>query len=151
MQSLRLKPVQSDADWQKMRHLRSKIEQAFGLSDPKIIGQLVEDIQRKQEALNGQWYLAFTDTSAPHAVGEIGWFPVTSPLGTLGRIQDVDILPEYQGKGLGQALMTALCREAQKAQLQGLLLMALKTDWPWRWYEKLGFRVVGSTPPVSLA
>ena len=138
---IKLIAVTHPEDWQKLYALRQQVETAFGLNDPEIIRTLIQDIQSKQKNLNGQWYLAQNHTG--DFVGEIGYIPIESPWGTLGRLQDVDIAPNWQGQGLGTALIAAFCQIARTQKLQGLLLMALQNDWPWQWYEKLGFEHIG--------
>lgn len=141
---LKLQAVNSEKHWQQMFELRMQIEAAYGLDQPEIVEQLVADIRYKQKHLQGQWYLARV---AGQWVGEIGLVPSECLLQgqrvRLGRLQDVDILPAYQGQGYGHQLLAAICQQALAQGLAGLGLMALQEDWPAQWYQRLGFERVG--------
>ena len=58
-----------------------------------------------------------------------------------GRIRWVYVLPEFQRKGIGTALVTYVEHEAQKLGLKKLWLMtAEKAYWAINFYNKLGYR-----------
>lgn len=60
----------------------------------------------------------------------------------IGRIRWVYVLPQYQRKGIGTALLTHLEREAGKMDLKRLrLLTAEKAYWAVNFYVKLGYSV----------
>ncbi len=60
-----------------------------------------------------QIYLATTG-GEPVGTGT-AWFPEHRPGSRSGRIHWVAVLPEYQGRGLGKALMTLLCNLMREA------------------------------------
>ena len=54
----------------------------------------------------------------------------------------IEILPEFQGRGVGTAIFDELTSQAQ-ARNQAMMLHVLKSNEPARrLYEKLGFQVV---------
>lgn len=58
------------------------------------------------------------------------------------RIGNIQILPEYQSKGIGSLIMLKIIRQAQQ-QKQGVTLQVLKVNPARRFYERLGFVVEG--------
>ena len=58
------------------------------------------------------------------------------------EIMQLQVLPEYQGKGLGQELVQSFIDTA-KAENKCLMLAVLKRNPAKRLYERLGFSVVG--------
>jgi ribosomal protein S18 acetylase RimI-like enzyme len=107
----------------------------------------INDIRHKCEMLNGIWYRA---SLGEDVVGEVGIVPFTCIWGKIGRLQDVDILPEYQGRGLGRQLLIEACRLAKLQGLNALCLMAKENDWPKDWYLRYGFIKVGEIATLKL-
>jgi ribosomal protein S18 acetylase RimI-like enzyme len=60
------------------------------------------------------------------------------------HLQDLYLLPRYQGQGIGSALVSALQKEAI-ARCVPLRLQVLKVNSAKRFYERLGFSVVEET------
>ena len=60
------------------------------------------------------------------------------------HLQDLYLLPKYQGQGIGSALVSALQREAI-ARCVPLRLQVLKVNSAKRFYERLGFSVLEET------
>lgn len=60
------------------------------------------------------------------------------------HLQDLYLLPRYQGHGIGSALVSALQKEAI-ARCVPLRLQVLKVNSAKRFYERLGFSVVEET------
>ncbi|HEU0114316.1 MAG TPA: GNAT family N-acetyltransferase [Thermomicrobiales bacterium] len=59
-------------------------------------------------------------------------------------IADIEILPEWRGRGLGGAIVAALADEAGRRGLP-TTLQVLKVNPAVRLYRRLGFAVVGET------
>ena len=57
-------------------------------------------------------------------------------------IHQVQILPQYQGMGIGRGLITELCRQASKNK-HAVGLSVLKCNPAKALYENLGFKVTG--------
>lgn len=127
---LRLDRVSDEGGWAEMREARTKVESAFGAS-PKEAARMVDHIRHRQHFLNGEWYLARLDGVV---VGETGLVVFETHLGRLGRLQDVDILPEFQGRGLGDALINEIMSRARSLGCDALCLRADADDWPKDWY-----------------
>lgn len=60
-------------------------------------------------------------------------------------LADIAILPDWRGRGLGTALITAVLQEAQQREIP-VALQVLKGNPARQLYERLGFRVVAATP-----
>ncbi len=72
--------------------------------------------------------------------------------GGIAQIENVHVLTEARGRGLGHALMAAALAECADAGT--VFLIADAEDWPRRWYGRLGFVPVTSgwewvRPPAS--
>lgn len=137
-----LDEVVSESDWSQMRTLRQEVETAFGVTNPQAVDAMVEEIKLCRAKLPSHWFLARTESSPVH-VGEIGIVIVTVNNLRVGRLQDVDILPRFQNKGLGKRLIVAALHFATDAGLHAVCLKADTDDWPVKWYQRLGFEPVG--------
>ena len=74
-------------------------------------------------------YVWFGVAQRPFSEMEIGW------------IYDILVLPEYRGKGAGEALMRhALKLSKEKGFAQTGLMVNAKNTAAWSLYEKLGFQ-----------
>ena len=144
---IQLKAAKSELDWFMMENIRKEIEQAFGIHDSTLVSGFVKDIVTKSQRLNGTWYLAFQHTKV---VGEVGLVPFPYREKIIGRIQDVDIVPSKQGKGLGKQLLLGLCNKAREMNLDGLCLFADANGWVKDWYLRFGFEKVGVTDRLKL-
>lgn len=76
------------------------------------------------------------------ADGEIaGWCELRCEDG-VAQIEDVEVLTEFRGRGLGRALVQAALGEGRRAA-DIVFLEALADDWPRELYAKLGFVPAG--------
>ncbi len=66
------------------------------------------------------------------------------------HLDQILILPLYQGRGYGSQLIRSLLDEC-RALVKPLRLQYLDTNPAGRLYERLGFRQVGENPPHRLA
>ncbi|HUG86804.1 MAG TPA: GNAT family N-acetyltransferase [Euzebya sp.] len=62
--------------------------------------------------------------------------------GHIAQIEEVSVLAEGRGQGLGQGLMAAAM--AQCAGASVVFLVADAEDWPQRWYRRLGFTPIAA-------
>jgi ribosomal protein S18 acetylase RimI-like enzyme len=140
--TLYLHPIATKDDWQSMAELRAKVESRFGTPTPDAVVTMITEIQQCQQRLNSQWYLAKLK-SETLPVGEIGLVQFQFERIKIGRLQDVDIEPAYQGRGLGNHLLAAIVQQADLLGLDALCLKADSDDWPLQWYMRRGFTPVG--------
>jgi GNAT superfamily N-acetyltransferase len=124
-----------------MLEIRLQIEKGFGDFSHAAVAEMVLQIRKCQESLNGQWYLAL-DSFQKRVVGEIGMVRFHVGL-TIARLQDVDIIPSEQGRGLGNELLLGIIAQAKKDGISALCLKADHDDWPLNWYHRRGFEKVG--------
>lgn len=122
--------------------LRIQIERNFGIQDLKMIKGFVSDIQNKSQKLDGTWFLAYIDGKA---VGEVGLILFDYENLKIGRLQDVDIAPAYQGMGLGNQLLQCIIKVAKGLDADGLALFARQDGWVKDWYQRFGFIKVGES------
>ena len=75
------------------------------------------------------------------AEGELAAFVMFRPVGTSLYVEQIDVLPAFERRRIGAALIDAV---AERARLQGLagLLLSTFRDVPWNapYYRRLGFR-----------
>ncbi|MBW2736077.1 MAG: GNAT family N-acetyltransferase [Deltaproteobacteria bacterium] len=134
--------VKSESDWAAMHALRCSVERAFGLVDAETVARFVDDIRRKCERLDGQWWLA---RHGSEPVGEIGFVPFALGDLAVARLQDVDVVPHHQQKGFGNELLAWAISHAAASGIDALCLMAKADDWPKDWYASHGFFQLGET------
>ncbi|MCH2535592.1 MAG: GNAT family N-acetyltransferase, partial [Bdellovibrionales bacterium] len=137
---LKLSEVNTEEKWKEMYKMRISIEKEFGITDESEVKRIVDDIKKKARELKGKWFLAKAEGKT---VGEIGILPFEFEGKQVGRLQDVDIISNEQGKGYGNELLAEACIKAKKMNLNALCLMAKSDDWPKEWYLRFGFVKIG--------
>lgn len=140
---VKLVPARSEERWEAMVGYREEVEKEFAGYRPGAGRRAVDQVRHRREYLAGDWYLALLGKLVVGGVGLIGF---DTPVGRVGRLQDVDIAPSFRGEGLGRELLLAVCREAVRLDLAGLCLRADAGDWPKDWYQRFGFVRVGAWP-----
>jgi ribosomal protein S18 acetylase RimI-like enzyme len=63
--------------------------------------------------------------------------------GDAAQIEDVLTVEKHRNRGFASGLVVYAVREAQQAGATFVFLVAKKTDWPWKLYQRLGFETVG--------
>lgn len=103
--------------------------------DADIAAQLNDAKRLVAEAVAIRFFAAVVD-------GEIaGWCELRRH-GGVAQIEDVEVLEQYRGRGLGRAIVQhALDTALEAGDL--VYLEALADDWPRELYAKLGFTVAG--------
>jgi N-acetylglutamate synthase-like GNAT family acetyltransferase len=142
VQTLFLQEVTTQHDWDRMGELRRQVEIPFGVTDPTAVAKLIEQVRRCQKMLKGQWYLAQLLPNGEF-IGEVGLVPFEFDGLRIGRVQDVDIVPAFQHRGLGNILLEAISRLAKSEGFSALCLVADMDDWPRHWYQRRGFVSLG--------
>lgn len=75
-------------------------------------------------------------------------FLATSRGSNIFKVNQLFILPEFQGRGIGSACMTGIMEEAESEQ-RTVLLQVLKVNVRGiAFYRRLGFAVAGEVPPT---
>jgi ribosomal protein S18 acetylase RimI-like enzyme len=65
--------------------------------------------------------------------------------GSVWRIQQIQVLPAWQGRGIGAGVIRAVLAQAHQAGV-AVTLSVLRGNPALRLYERLGFRVTTETP-----
>jgi ribosomal protein S18 acetylase RimI-like enzyme len=101
----------------------------------ELAQQLNEAKRQIERAVPTQFFAARVD-------GEVaGWCELRSGDG-VAQIEDVEVLQEFRGRGLGRAVVQHALDQALAAG--GIVFLeALADDWPRELYAKLGFTVTG--------
>lgn len=132
---LALVEVGSEAAFESLAALRA------GFTEPQEVGDSLSFLYRCQDELGAK---AFLLKDKDTYVGEIGIVPFSFDLLRVGRLQDVEIAPHYQGKGYGNQLLALTFLKAKEMGLSALCLKARPNDWTPSWYERHGFFKVGT-------
>ena len=78
-------------------------------------------------------------------------FALAAEVGGNAHLDELDVHPAHGQRGLGAALVAAVCDWAQAAGYRALTLTTLRhIPWNAPWYERLGFRVL-KEPKLSAA
>ena len=97
----------------------------------------VETLEAARQA--GRLWVAATST------GEIVGFALMLEIGGYAHLEELDVLPAHARRGLGSALLTAVCSWAKEAGYPAVTLRTFR-DIPWNapFYERRGFKVIES-------
>jgi ribosomal protein S18 acetylase RimI-like enzyme len=74
---------------------------------------------------------------------EVGMFTVERHPDSL-HIEDIVLLPAFQGHGIGTQLISGVCARADDLEVP-ITLEVLKVSRAWSLYERWGFRIVEET------
>jgi GNAT superfamily N-acetyltransferase len=79
------------------------------------------------------------------ASGELVGFALVTEIEGYAHLDELDVLPAYGRRGVGSALLAAVCAWSRDAGYAGVTLRTFR-DVPWNapFYQKRGFRVVDS-------
>jgi RimJ/RimL family protein N-acetyltransferase/predicted GNAT family acetyltransferase len=100
----------------------------------EIAAQLNEAKRHMAGAIPTRFYAAVIDDTVA------GWCELRVH-GGVAQIEDVEVLAEHRGQGLGRAVVQHALQEAERAA-DIVFLEALADDWPRELYAKLGFAAV---------
>jgi ribosomal protein S18 acetylase RimI-like enzyme len=76
---------------------------------------------------------------AYHSGRQVGFGRVITDYAVFGYVADIFVLPEFQGRGIGKAIVRSMM---EHPQLQGLQLMLLRTRDAHGLYRQFGFEVL---------
>lgn len=130
------RPV-TDADYEWLlrlgeRTMRAYAEQTYGPWDEALVRRLFAERWRPAHSrivvVDGQ------------DVGRLELLPTERGV----EVGSIAVVPEYQGRGLGTALLAEVLRDARRDR-RVVTLRVLKVNPARRLYERLGFVVTGET------
>jgi ribosomal protein S18 acetylase RimI-like enzyme len=147
LEDLRLVAVETEQQWALLREVLRQIEIPFGVVEGDKIDAIIEDIRRIKKIFSSDWFLAYSKQLVVGSIGIVEFRNFSAPV---GRLLDVDILPQFQGRGHGNQLLSAVCGEARRRSLAALCLRAEEDRWVKDWYTRLGFKSVGLWPATNL-
>jgi len=143
---LNLHKITSNDDWSDLFLLRVKVEKQFGILDHNEVKGMIQNIRAKVKEFGGCWYLARLQNQV---VGGIGLVPFETSKGLIGRLQDVDVAPDYQGQGLGNKILRAIVHAAKAQDITALCLKAETPSWVRDWYLRFGFTEIDQWEPAK--
>ncbi len=128
------------------RHARVKLQSFHDEIDSRVfpcLGEfsgcqrLMKEISRQSSFLSSAtWLITGSDT-------DVGTIQGLAHSQTLGAIQNVGIIPEHRGQGLGRALVLKNLAGFREAGLQRVYLEVTAENLPAvQLYDSLGFRLV---------
>lgn len=72
-------------------------------------------------------------------------FTIMSILGQEAYLEEISVLPQYGGQGLGTKLIDTVCQWSKSKGLNSILLSTFRSvRWNAPFYEKLGFKILCS-------
>jgi GNAT superfamily N-acetyltransferase len=119
------------------RSLRGARESALGDRHAETRRQIAECSERRARANGVRTFAAFCD-------GEVGSFCALYEGGGVGEIDEVTTIERFRRRGLGTAVVEAAVATSLAAGNELTYLVAEADGWPRRWYERLGFRAIGT-------
>ena len=128
----------------KFESFRSEIDsQVFScLGDIAGCQRLMHDISRQDGFLPGATWLISLDVHEAMGPIDCGTIQGLAQTSSLGSIQNVGVLPEYRGLGLGRALVLKALAGFREARLRRVYLEVTADNTPAvRLYRSLGFRL----------
>ncbi len=119
-----------ELDGAEARALHERLTREAYATEPAVAAQLAATLA---------WCRPFgAPARAPAALARV-W-----RAGELAEIDDVGVLPGARGRGLGtRVVLVALNAARATTAARWVFLRADERDWPWAWYARLGFEVVG--------
>jgi GNAT superfamily N-acetyltransferase len=102
-----------------------------------FVGQATPDGVLREAHARGRLFVATTESGEP--VG----FAIASLVAAGAHLQEMSVHPDHGRRGIGAALVEAVCAWARGAGFEAVTLTTLP-DVPWNapFYRKLGFRVL---------
>ena len=134
---------------------RDSFDAAYGATaDREAIGQHLEDyfgeesIRAEMDAPGCSYMIAMLGELAAGLVKlRSDPPPPEIPSPNVVEVQHLYVLTEFQGYGVGRALMDATVVHARRQELDGIWLQVWsEADWALRFYERNGFVRVGDIP-----
>jgi GNAT superfamily N-acetyltransferase len=131
-------------------HVRSWRESFAGIVPSTFLEKL--SVERRAEVFAKRFSEAFYGMYVAEAEesGVIGFADYGEPrddvAGYAAELYAIYLLPEYQGKGVGQALFQRVVEALVRSGKRSLYLLALEVSPYKSFYEKMGGRVVGHRP-----
>ena len=78
----------------------------------------------------------------------LAWFLTSGTLALGGYLRLLAVLGQFQGRGIGTALLAAYEAETARASAHAFLLTSASNAGAQRFYERLGYRRVGVLPSL---
>jgi ribosomal protein S18 acetylase RimI-like enzyme len=111
--------------------------------DPETAdGVAREQVMRRQRRIGE---LVGERCFATYAGDEVSAYAKLRHRGGVAQVEDVAVLPEHRGAGLGRLVTSAALAAGLALDPELLFLVADDDDWPKDLYERLGFAAVGAT------
>jgi ribosomal protein S18 acetylase RimI-like enzyme len=130
-------PPAAAAEQVDPRAIRAAREAVVSGRDREVQRQLAGYTDRLVRANGARVFAAF-------AGGEVGAYCMFYENGGTGEIDEVTALEPFRRRGLGTAVVNAALAASLASGNDLTYLVAVADDWPRRWYERLGFRAIGS-------
>jgi GNAT superfamily N-acetyltransferase len=108
----------------------------YGLAEQ--LSDILTPIESLREGINAhRLWVAVDETDRP--VG----FALASIVGDNAHLDELDVHPTHGRRGLGAALVAAVCDWAKASGYRAITLTTLRhVPWNTPWYQRLGFRIL---------
>ena len=136
-----LRIIASPVAWEDYFRLRCQVESAYGL-DVAATWPMIETMRERQTRLSIKWY--FLNVKQEN-VAAVGLLEFDFNHAHCGRLQDVDVFPQYRRRGFGNRLLSAIEALAANCGVADLFVEARENDWPLQWYVRHGYERLAPT------
>ncbi len=129
-----------DSDLERIREIELEAAKRFkglGLIDHLLEQSFCQD--KLKELIKREQVWVVSSRTLP--VG----FIIMSILGQEAYVEEISVLPQYGGQGLGTKLIDTVCQWSKSKGLNSILLSTFRSvRWNAPFYEKLGFKILRS-------
>lgn len=130
-----LQPIATEADWHYYTQQRIVVESSYGVTELRA-RIMVEELRARAERVGMTMFFALRQQEV---IGAIGSFRLAAPDHHFARLQEVDVLPTWRGKGYGTLMLMAMLRHNMSEGCTVVAIGADEDDWPLDWYRRHAF------------
>lgn len=138
-----LRRIARRAQWRRYEERRISVEAGFGVGQEQARA-MVATLRGEQERIGLDVFFA---EHLGEEVGAIARFSMPPPNHHWARLQEVDIFPAWRGNGLGTSMLLAMIGLLFEEGSTMVAVGADEEDWPLKWYQRHGFRIVARVQP----
>jgi len=123
-----------------LEDLRQAVSRSWTDQDPDLPEDVVRQLFERRFATAAACQLSSHVVQANGGV--VAWCHLYR-LGDEAQVESVNTLPGWRRRGFARAVVMDAVAAAAEAASDLVFLLADREDWPWRFYERLGFAVIG--------
>ncbi len=130
-----LRPIATEESWNRYADERVAVEADFGVTESRARA-MVDELRQRAKRVGMTLFFA---VAGHDVVGAIGHFKVSVPHGDCVRLQEVDIFPQWRGRGYGTSMLLEMLHHVAIQGCITAVIGADEDDWPLDWYRRHDF------------